>query len=126
MKPDEMGTALALVVAGEPEAGPIDLVAEEFDDLAGDDSPMEADLGELDSYLVELLRPGEPLDDHDDADEGDDVAEMALLQELGIELDDDEPPLSARAVRPPLAGLDMLDSDPDLDPDPGADDDLVA
>ena len=102
--------------------GPVSADYEEIDTPEEDDAEIEADLGEFDPHLVELLGPADLDDEHEpeDGHEVDDPYEMALLQEMGIELDDHEPGTLPGSSEATMAGFELNEPDPHAEADEAA------
>jgi hypothetical protein len=92
----DVPTALVCLDLDDEWNGPVDLGADEAD-------LDPCDPGELDAYLVELLAP--------DDEETEDAAEIALLQELGIDHDLVESAWWPRLDGRPMAGVEVFDLD---------------
>lgn len=104
----------------ETAVGPFRADYDEIETLEQDDAEIEAELGECDPHFVELLGPAELDDEHDDGHEADNPIEMALLQEMGIEIDDHEPESPPGAYEPMMAGFEMSEPDPHAETDEAA------
>lgn len=83
----------------------------DWDDPGPDEGPEDLELSETDAYLVELFDAA-VLDEEEQ--EWEDEAEMALLQEMGIDLDGPDA-VGPSMERPPLAGVETILPDDDAD-----------